>query len=397
MNITHIHLDAIGGVAGDMFVGALLDLRPDLMKKCNAALKSLRLSSTPKTRLIPYKDKVLRGKKFEVQERALDPVKHHTPWSSIRNSIETSRLDESTKKIALEIFELLASAEAKVHGIKKSEVAFHEVGGGDSIADIIFSAVIINELSGCVWSIGAIPRGAGLVKCEHGYLPLPAPATAILLEGFLLVSDEEEGERVTPTGAAILRYLRPDQAPCTLPLKLIGSGIGFGSRKFTSRSNILRVTAFEQMKKSVEEDVIEILRFEIDDQNPEDLALAVDTLRKKKGVIDICQWPVFGKKSRISIALQVLVKQGFTDDISKIIFDETTTLGIRHMRSYRKLVKREIIRVGGAKVKLASRPSRITAKAEIENFRGKSGRTQRLTKRKNLEEKALRGRNANAK
>ena len=135
------------------------------------------------------------------------------------------------------------------HGIKKSEVAFHEVGGGDSIADIIFSAVIINELSGCVWSIGAIPRGAGLVKCQHGYLPLPAPATAILLEGFLLVSDEEEGERVTPTGAAILRYLRPDQAPCTLPLKLIGSGIGFGSRKFTSRSNILRVTAFEQKKK----------------------------------------------------------------------------------------------------------------------------------------------------
>ena len=157
------------------------------------------------------------------------------------------------------------------------------------------------------------------------------------------------------------------------------------------------MTAFEQMKDFAEEDVIEVLRFEIDDQNPEDLALAVDTLREKEGIIDICQWPVFGKKGRISIALQVLVKQGFTDNISKIIFDETTTLGIRHMKSYRKLVEREIIKVEGAKVKLASRPSRVTAKAEIENFRGKPRRIRRSTQRNNLEEKALRGRNSNAK
>ena len=276
-------------------------------------------------------------------------------------------------------------------------MTFHEVGAFDSIVDIIFSSVIIADLDKCSWSIGAIPRGAGLIRSRHGYLPLPAPATTILLQGFLLMEDEEKGERVTPTGAAIIRYLNPSQDPNTTPHTLVGAGIGFGSRKLKNRSNILRVTAYEKRKESGREDVVDVLRCEIDDQTAEDLALAIDVLREHEGVIDICQWPVFGKKGRLATAIQVLVKPEYTTQVSEKLFDETTTLGIRYMRNKRKLIPRKRVEVEGAKVKLANRPTGVSAKIEIDDLRRAKGQIERSKRRKKLEMKAIKERDFDAK
>jgi uncharacterized protein (DUF111 family) len=225
---------------------------------------------------------------------------------------------------------------------------------------------------------------------------VPAPATVKLLNGFLLVDDGEDGERVTPTGAAILRYLCPKQNLKSIPLKLLGSGIGFGERQFKSRSNITRVIAFERMQENFQGDQVEMIRCEIDDQTGEDLAVAVGRLWENKGVLDICQWPVFGKKGRIAIALQVIAKIDEADQIAASLFDETTTLGVRRTRQSRQLISRQIVNIDGGTVKLANRPSGISAKADIDNFLSVDSQIKRSKKRRLTEDKALGAKNKNA-
>ncbi|MDP6815677.1 MAG: LarC family nickel insertion protein [Alphaproteobacteria bacterium] len=386
--VTAIHLDAVGGVAGDMFAAALLDVRPDLWPDCEGAIAAMDLPATVQARWEAHGDGTLSGARFMVAGAAGDGAQH-THWRRIRDRLTAAALAEPVREVALSIFGALAEAEAAVHGIAVDEVAFHEVGAEDSIVDIVSAAALIAALGPCRWSIGPIPRGRGQVRTAHGILPVPAPATLELLKGFLLFDDGEDGERVTPTGAAILHHLQPTQAADPLPRKLLGAGLGFGGRRLAGRSNVLRATLYAAAGDDALADRVEVLRCEVDDQTAEDLAVALDHLRGIDGVIDVCQWPVLAKKGRLATALQVLATPAAADRAALALLDETATLGVRRASRSRTVVARQSRREGDVRVKLARRPSGTTAKAEIDDLAGIEGAGARRAARRRAEAAAM--------
>ena len=207
---------------------------------------------------------------------------------------------------------------------------------------------------------------------------MPAPATALLLEGFATIDDGISGERVTPTGAAIVRHLCDPQARPRQARRLVGSAHGFGTRTLPGVSNCLRVLAFAaEVPTAQATDRIVVLECEIDDQTGEDLALAVDRLRRLDGVLDVIQAPVFGKKGRLMTHLRVLVAETAEDAAVAAIFDETTTLGLRRLAVDRYILGREVasVEAGGraVRVKLADRPTGRTAKVETDDLTDVAG------------------------
>ena len=406
--VTAIHLDAVGGIAGDMFVASLCDGLPCLIPAVNQAIDTVRPAGV-ETQLEEFTDGILIGKKFVVTQFSRTAREHehehehhhhshngdqgnshnHRHWHDIRSMIEHFELPPDTRANAIAIFSHLAEAEAAVHGIEVDKVAFHEVGAWDSIVDIVAAASIIAQLSPCQWSIGPLPIGSGMVKSAHGMLPVPAPATVNLLKRFTTFDDGETGERITPTGAAILAFLQPSQGTRTEHRSLSGSGTGHGNRRLQRRSNVLRCLVFEEAGASSTGDVVEVLRCEIDDQTGEDLAIALDQLRGHESVLDVCQWPVMGKKGRLATALQLIVINGHGDDVTSAVLDQTTTLGVRRSTVMRNILTRQQHDVESIGVKVAQRPSGITAKAEAASIAEGRSLAERSQLRRQAEAAAL--------
>ena len=269
------------------------------------------------------------------------------------------------------------------------EVTFHEVGGWDSTVDIVAAAYLIEALGPARWSCGAIPLGSGRVRCAHGLLPVPVPAVVHLLQGLATYDDGIEGERITPTGAAILKHLAPAQASGE-PETLVGIGTGFGSRTLPGLSNVLRVLEFAPDAPAAEQEQVAVLRFEIDDQTPEDLALGLDRLRARPGILDVLQWPAYGKKGRLVAAIQVLAEADSLGGALAAVFDETTTLGVRWSTVARSALARDTAThadaLGTVRVKRARRPAgTVTAKAELDDLAGSAGHAAREERRRGAE------------
>lgn len=392
----HIHLDPVGGIAGDMFAAALLDLGPELAERC---LEAAGRISGVACALVKHRDHVLTGHRFQVEagHHAGNGDHYHVHWSDIRARLAGAAMDEKARGHALGIFAALAQAEARVHGIAPDDVAFHEVGAADSIADIVAAAVLIAAQADAdgpaSWSVGPLPLGGGTVKTQHGRLPVPAPATALLLEGFALQDDGIGGERVTPTGAAILQYLGAHRPPPPGPRILRGSGIGFGTRALPGRSNVLRALRFA--RDAAEEGPgthrdLAVIAFEVDDQTPEDLATGLERLRGAEGVYDVLQMPAFGKKGRMTVHIQVLAAPGALDNVVAACFRETSTIGLRtQIVQGRALARRsDIMEVGGlaVRVKRVERPGGGTAKAEADDLRDAGDYAARARLRRATEE-----------
>jgi uncharacterized protein (TIGR00299 family) protein len=393
------HLDPLGGVAGDMFVAAMLHLRPDLETGLTRALAACPMIEDVRAEAKAHDDGVLTGRRFIVRlaghDHGHDHHDHdhrdHVDWRRIREALSASALDRETVEHALAIFSHLAAAEARVHGVAPDEVRFHEVGAWDSIADIVAAAWLIAEIDVARWTVGPLPLGSGRIRTAHGWLPAPAPATAILLEGFPTLDDGVAGERVTPTGAAILRHLcDPASAPPRAARRLIGSGYGFGARKLPGVSNCLRVLAFETAEGAAVTERIAVLECEIDDQTGEDLAQAIERLRAQAGVLDVTQAPAFGKKGRMMTHLRVLAEPHARETAIAAIFDETTTIGVRHALVERTALARraETVEIDGRAVrrKLVARPSGVTAKAEADDVAAAGGHAARAGLRRRAEE-----------
>jgi hypothetical protein len=402
-----LHLDLVGGLGGDMFIAAVLDAFPQYEAR---VLEAIRLSSEAhpvECTLKSFRDHVLCGRRFEV--RSLNPQRReplwsslatheHVPWRTIRSRIEVSSLDPGTREHALAIFELLAGAEARVHGVAPEEVEFHEVGAWDSVADIVGAASLITALGAARWTASAAPLGGGRVKTAHGVLPVPAPATTQLLMGLPTIDDGIEGERVTPTGAAILRYLCPPGSAYRdrggAVRFLIASGTGFGTRKLSGLSNHVRVLCYRAKESSGElHRLMEVLEFEVDDQSGEDLALGLDRIRAQEGVLDVTQSPVFGKKGRMMTHVQVLVRQGHLERVMDACFRETTTIGLRHrsVSAVGLARKSDTVDLEGCRlrVKIVERPGGRTAKAESDDVTHHADHAQRARLRGLAESSAL--------
>ena len=393
----HIHLDPVGGIAGDMFVAALLDAWPDLAEGAIAAAYAAGLGGEVRIDHRPHRDEVLVGSRFVVtcDEGAAAGGDHeHVHWRDLRVRLATAPLDAPVRDRAIAIFACLAEAEAAVHGVDVEHATFHEVGAWDSIADIVASAFLIEAIGAARWSVGPLPLGGGRVRSAHGDLPVPAPATVKLLEGFAFHDDGRPGERVTPTGAAILKQLEPSHSSHPGPRRLLKTGHGFGLRRLDGMSNVLRALVFEQMPDHAAPPAagsVAVLSFEIDDQTPEDLAVGLDRLRALDGVLDLVQTSVVGKKGRLATSLRILARPESAESVIAACFEETTTLGVRwHEERRVVLARREVTSDDGIAVKLAERPDgRRTAKAASDDLAGRGTHADRQAARMSAEAAAL--------
>ncbi len=364
----HLHLDALGGVAGDMFAACLLHARPDAADRVATAV---RLAAGVDCTTVAHDDGTLTGLRFTVD--APERAPHgHAHWSSIRRRLDDGTLDADIARHAIGIFAVLAAAEARVHGTAPDDVVFHEVGAADSIADIVAAATLIARLDIDTLSLSALPLGSGRIETAHGVMPGPAPAVSILLQGFETIDDGIPGERITPTGAAILRYLEPVARPPAG--RLAATGYGFGSRSLPGISNSLRATLFEiaEPSRRVPHRMLAVIAFEIDDQSGEDLAAGIDRIRAHAAVHDVIQLAAIGKKGRLAVQLQVLADDRQADDVADLCFRETTTIGLRIQRvEARALVRRTAcVSAGGHDVtlKIVERPGGDTAKPESDDI-----------------------------
>ncbi len=388
----HVHLDALGGAAGDMFAAALVDARPDWAEAVDAAVRALGLGNRVAARFTPHRDGMLRGTRFLVSSPAAPPA---TPAETVREWITRASLDRGVRARALDILALLTEAEAQVHGIPADAVLFHELGGLDTPVDLVAAAALIEVSGAASWSCGPLPRGRGRIRTEHGILPLPAPASAWLLEGMTLVDDGIEGERITPTGGAILRHLAPAQTGDFLPRRLCATGHGFGTSTFKGISNVLRAQLYDSPDKTPLSDRIAVLNFEVDDQSPEDLAVGIERVRNCDGVLSVTQQAVTSKHHRIAVLVQVLTRPDRISAVSAECFRETTTLGLRWTLMNRLVLPRTEVAVKGSaqpvRVKVAERPDgRRSAKAELADIRAAAtGRDGRAELRTRVERQAL--------
>jgi len=379
-----IHLDPVGGIAGDMFISAVLDAFPDLRDGTMACIRTAGLPPAIDIQLEGHRDHALTGMRFAILDATHEAgqAHHHRTFSDIRRRLQDSSLEADVCSAAIAMFTLLAEAEARVHGMAVEEVSFHELGEWDSIADIVGAAFLICELNAS-WSVGPLPLGSGRVATAHGPLPVPAPATALLLEGFDCFDDGVGGERVTPTGAVILRHLGANRARDASARTLCCSGTGFGTRKLPGLSNVLRLLAFEDTGsgEATRDRIAEIL-FEIDDQTPEDLAIGLDKLRSHPAVRDVLQVPAFGKKGRMTTQVRLLADPLQVQQVCDACLEETTTIGLRYQVLDRVTLRRQerSLDIDGSAiaVKAVSRPAGTTVKAEADDLAavpgGRAGR-----------------------
>lgn len=384
--VRHIHLDPVGGIAGDMFLAAALDLWPGLLPEIEAAMRAAGLPDDWQVRLEAGRSGALAGQRFSLQQGE-GPVRPTGRYRDIRARLHAAQLPDAVRTWAQSIFARLAEAEAAVHGLAVDDVHFHELADWDSVADIVGAACVIAAVPNAEWSTAPLPMGGGQVRTAHGLLPVPAPATARLLAGLPVHDDGIAGERVTPTGAAILAALRP-RAGLRGQAAIAGTGYGLGSRTLDGVANALRLTAFCAVETGAPlgGDRIGVIRFEVDDQTPEDLAIGLAAVTARAAVRDVCQWPVYGKKGRIAFTVQVLCDAEALSEVAAACLNETATIGLRTRIEDRVLLDRVSVEreVGGVpvRVKQVTRPDgRRTAKAEADDLaasRGAHGERARL-------------------
>jgi uncharacterized protein (TIGR00299 family) protein len=318
-----IGYDCFSGISGDMNLGAMIDLGVDKAYLI-AELNKLNL---PGWELIVQKDQRhgITGTKVTVRQTRHEHEHRHL--ADIEKIIEDSALDNKTKQLSVKIFMKIAQAEATVHGISIDHVHFHEVGAVDSIIDVVGAAICFNALNVDAIHVSTVELGGGFVICDHGKLPVPAPATAELIKGIPVKKGGVDFEATTPTGAAILATLGTNFNP-DLTIKIEKTAYGVGHKEHQDVPNLLRVFLGETIvNQETGHDALQI-ECNIDDMNPEFYDYISDRLFKA-GASDVFFSNIIMKKGRPGILLNVICETELADTVKKIIFTESTSLGIR--------------------------------------------------------------------
>jgi uncharacterized protein (TIGR00299 family) protein len=321
------YFDCFSGISGDMFVGALLDagLKIEILEK---ELNKLNLSGYQLDVNKVLKKGISASQfKVKIQEKGVE-----RRFKDILNILEESKLDEEIKNEVKKIFFKIAEAESKIHQEDIEKIHFHEIGGLDSIIDISSAVIGIKALEIKEIYSSPLPLGKGFVKCAHGILPLPAPATLELLKNIPTYSGGMESEMVTPTGAAIISTLTKDFGERPL-MKIEKIGYGAGEREF-SIPNLLRVSIGEKilsdrdlMDGYVHDEAL-LIETNIDDMNPEFYDYIMDKLFSQ-GALDVFLTPIQMKKNRPAQMFSIIVYEQNLKEILKVLFSESTTLGVR--------------------------------------------------------------------
>jgi hypothetical protein len=344
--------DLIGGASGDMFAGAFLDLGLPLqtLKSELKKIPSLKYRLEVGTK----KNHAIRATRFRVLSGGQEPER---TWGQIRRLIDGSSLEPEIRERGLKIFSRLAEVEGKIHGVSPERVRFHEVGGTDSIIDILSTAIAVHHLNIDSFYFSCIPLGRGITRARHGPLPLPGPATLELLKGLPVQWIDLEAETVTPTGAAIISTLgsRFGEAPSMTVEKI---GYGAGEKEFPDRPNVLRLVMGHD-GAAWDQDEMVVIETNIDDMNPEFYDYAVERLFAA-GARDVFLSPIQMKKNRPGILLRIIAEPALREKLANIIFRETSTTGLRYYPVKRMTLKRRASRVktkfGTVKVKIIEEP-----------------------------------------
>lgn len=330
-----LYLDCFSGISGDMCLGALIDAGADT-GQLEAELRKLPVHGWD-MQVARESSHGITGTRVKINVR--EEHQPHRHYSDIRDMIAGSSLPERARETSISIFERIAGAEGKVHGVPPHHVHFHEVGAVDSIIDIVGTALALHYLEVELVVCSPVPPGSGHVRCRHGLLPVPAPATAELLRGVPLKSLDVQGELTTPTGAALAAGLADSFGP--LPEMTVESvGYGLGSRDFDI-PNFLRVFVGRKAREAPisSSDTVLVMETGIDDMNPQIFGHVMERLLAG-GALDVFFTPVQMKKNRPGCLMTVLCRPWERDALTGIIFEETSTLGIRCREEQRTLLER---------------------------------------------------------
>ena len=367
------------GAAGDMLAAALLELVPDP----DATLARLAAMMPPGVELRASRATRggLAGTLFDVTAHGEEEGgggealprhhhhHHHTTLADVRERIAALPLPDAVRADALAVFDSIAAAESKAHGEPVDHVHFHEVGSLDALADVACVCALLAELAPDRVVASPPNAGGGTVRCAHGVLPVPAPATANLLDGLPWRGDDPAtGELLTPTGAALLRRFASAWGPMPA-MRTDRVGIGLGHREIPGRANAVRAFLGEELPAAAggpNGRVAELL-CNLDDMTGEDLALACDRLRAEPGALDVSLSPLQMKKGRPGNLLRVLCKPETADALAAAVLRETTTIGVRRVDCARYEMRREIRVEDGVRVKHSAGYGAEKSKTEFDD------------------------------
>lgn len=364
-----LHFDCQSGISGDMTLAAFLDLGMPL-EHLKSELHKLNLTGFE---LNHYRTERHKISAAAIEVKIIDN-KTHRRLQDILEILDGASLTDNIRIFAGRAFRKLAEAEGRIHNISAEKVHFHEIGGIDAIIDITGAAIGLNYFNPDYISVSPLPLGSGTVKSAHGMIPIPAPATVEILKGFNFRLENTAGEKVTPTGAAILATaaeLYPQFEPSSASFRIEKTGYGAGTGDFPDRPNLLRLM-FGELAASLspEREEIQVIETNVDDMNPQIYGHLMSRLYNA-GALEVFVTPIIMKKNRPGTLLTVLCKNDLVDSLGDIIFRETTTAGLRIRSEKRRILPREIRAVetkyGVLRVKILKIDDRIKVQPEYDD------------------------------
>jgi uncharacterized protein (TIGR00299 family) protein len=352
------YLDCSSGISGDMFLAALIDVGVPV-DRLFTELKKLSLGFYQFKRTRAVRGGIV-GTRVDIQVPGEQPHRH---LSDIRSLIEQASLPQNAAGQALKIFKHLAEVEGRLHNVSPNEVHFHEVGAVDAVLDIVGTCIALELLEITELVCSPLNVGSGRVNAAHGSLPVPAPATAELLKDIPIYSTGVEGELVTPTGAALVAALAAGFGPLP-PMKIARIGYGAGAKDFPGHPNIARLFVGEATEAVIGipglpgDEIVSVIEANIDDMSPQLYGYFMDRALAA-GALDVTCSSAQMKKNRPGLTISILCEPGKSEALSQLLFEETTTIGVRISEARRKVLEREQVKVetpyGEVQVKVARR------------------------------------------
>ena len=351
-----LYFDCFAGASGDMILGAMIaaGVDPNFLRE---QLSLLRVSGFS----IDF-ETVNRSGLSATYARVETAHEHsHRSLTDIKEIIHGSALSSGVKQRAVQIFTRLAEAEARVHNEPIDHVHFHEVGALDAIVDVVGAAICFDVLKIARFVCSPLHVGSGMVKMAHGQFPIPPPAVTELLKGVPFYATEIKGELLTPTGAAIITTVCSEYGPIP-QMKTAATGYGAGTREYQDFPNVLRVMIGETEESGATDGRLWMLETNLDDATPQIIGHVMDRVLEL-GALDCYFTPVQMKKNRPGVLLSVLCDAHEKEAVMKLLFNETTTLGIRSYEVNRRALQRSVVRVetqyGPIDVKVAHLDGRV--------------------------------------
>lgn len=339
-----LYIECSMGVAGDMLMGALYELlndedRKKFTDKMNSlGIEGLHVEAVPSVKcgINGTHMNVTIDRHEELESHHSEHHHHHgASMHDIRHVIDAAGISENVKKNAVEVYECIAQAESRVHGKSADEIHFHEVGSKDAMADVIGCCMLIDIIGADRIVVSPVTTGFGNVRCAHGILPVPAPATALILNDVPLRAGSIEGELCTPTGAALVKHYADEFG--NMPQMTVSRiGYGMGTKDFAA-ANCVRVFVGIQATRTAK--TIVQLCCNIDDMTAEELGYAAELLMDE-GALDVYTTAIGMKKSRPGTLLTVMCREEDRERIAGLIFRNTTTLGMRVYHCERMILER---------------------------------------------------------